>query len=76
MIEPGDHLRSELEKTDSGRALLGADDEIEAEVDRISGALSPEQVVELKRRAGDTARRFGADARDEAAKAWHRFGDG
>lgn len=68
--------RKELEQTDSGRALLGADDEIEAEVDRIGGALSPEQVDELEKKAGEAARRFGAGARDEATKAWHRLGDG
>ncbi len=68
--------REELEKSESGRALLSANDAIGAEVDRIRGAFSPEQLESLKNKAADATRRLGTEARDRASKVWHGRGKG
>jgi hypothetical protein len=64
--------RAELEKSESGRALLTADDAIGAEVERIRSGFSPEQLEGLKGMTLDATRRLGNEARER----WHSLGKG
>ncbi|MCX4246063.1 hypothetical protein [Paraliomyxa miuraensis] len=64
--------REELQATESGRALLKLDAEVRAEVDRLEGALSTEQLEELTASTVESARALGRSTKDKAAEAWHR----
>ena len=64
--------RQELEKSESGQALLRFDGAIETEVERTKAALSPEQLSELSSKAADSARALGEKTKKGAAEAWHR----
>lgn len=64
--------REQLERSESGRALLRSDTAIAAEVERTKAALSPEQLDELSKQAADSARQLGERTRQGAIEAWHR----
>lgn len=66
------HWREELEASESGRALLRLDTELRAEVERIKGALSSEQLEGLTDKTVESARAMGESTKEKAADAWHR----
>lgn len=65
------HWREELQATESGRALLKIDSEVRAEVDRIKGALSTDQLEGLSDKTVESARALGESTKEKAAEAWN-----
>lgn len=63
--------REELGATESGRALLKIDSEVRAEVDRIKGALSTDQLEGLSDKTVESARALGESTKEKAAEAWN-----
>jgi hypothetical protein len=64
--------RSELEKSEAGRGMLGIDESIRGEVERTKAALSPSQLEDLGRSAAQSAKQLGGAAADKASEVWHR----
>lgn len=64
--------REQLEKSESGRALLRTDEALRIEVERTQKALSPEQLKGLSETAAQSARELGDRTRRGAAEAWER----
>jgi len=64
--------REQLQRSESGRALLRSDETLRGEVERTKAALSPEQLDGLKQKAAESAREVGERTRKGAVEAWQR----
>ncbi|HET6585590.1 MAG TPA: hypothetical protein VFG69_19155 [Nannocystaceae bacterium] len=64
--------REQLERSESGRALLRSDEAMMGEVERTKAALSPDQLDGLTTKASESARDVGERARRGAVEVWHR----